>query len=65
MSTTRKVGLVLATVATAMWALILLAVVTTDPDEGVNIGAALMALLALPLSIAALVTLLVSRRAAA
>jgi hypothetical protein len=62
---TRKVGLILAAVATALWAVIVAASFMTGPDDGVNIGAALLALLALPLSVGASVTLLVSLRTTA
>jgi hypothetical protein len=57
---TRKVGLILAAVATALWAVAVVGFVLTGPDDGVNIGAALLALLALPLSVGASVTLIVS-----
>jgi hypothetical protein len=62
---TRRVGLILAAVATALWAVIVVAFVMTGSDDGVNIGAALLALLALPLSVGASVTLIVSRGDAA
>lgn len=65
MNTTRTVGLVLAAVATALWAVVVVGFLTTGPDDGVNIGAAVLALLALPLSIGASVTLIVSRGDAA
>ena len=64
-NTTRKVGLILAAVATSLWAVIVVAYLTTAPEEGVNIGAALLGLLAVPLSIAASVTLLASMGSAA
>jgi hypothetical protein len=55
-NTTRTVGLVLAAVATGLWAVIVVAVLMTGPDDGVNIGAAMLARLAFPLSIGAPVT---------
>ncbi|MGY1717799.1 hypothetical protein ACI8AG_01955 [Blastococcus sp. SYSU DS0552] len=63
MSSTRKVGLVVAATATAGWALFAVAVATGDPDDGANIGAGLAGLLALALSGIALVVLLASLRA--
>jgi len=59
---TRGVGLVLAAVAAGLWAVVVVAVLMTGPEDGVNIGAALLALLALPLSVGATITLIVSRR---
>jgi hypothetical protein len=59
-NTTRKLGLVLAAVATALWAVVVVGFLATGPEDGVNIGAALLALLALPLSIGATITLIVS-----
>jgi hypothetical protein len=52
-NTTGKVAPILAAVATVLWVVILVAYFSTGPDEGVNIGAAALALLAVPLSIAA------------
>ena len=60
MDKTRKVGLILAAVPTALWAVAVVGFVLTGPDDGVNIGAAMLALLALPLSVGASVTLIVS-----
>jgi hypothetical protein len=64
-NSTRTVGLILAAVATALWVVIVAAFLATGPDDGVNIGAALLAFIAVPLSIAASVTLIVSRGVAA
>lgn len=58
-------GLILAAVATALWAVALAAGLTTAPEDGVNIGAAVLGLLAIPLSIGTSITLLVSWRAEA
>lgn len=52
----------MAAVATALWVVIVVAFLATAREDGVNIGAALLAFLALPLSIAASVTLVVSWR---
>jgi hypothetical protein len=59
---TRTVGLVVAAVATVVWLSFLAAILTADPDDGANIGAGLAALLAIPLSVASSVVLLVSLR---
>jgi hypothetical protein len=64
-NTTRKVGLILAAVATALWLVIVAMFFSTGPDEGVNIGAALLTFLDLPLSIGASLTLLASMSSAA
>ena len=61
MNTTRTVGLVLAAVATALWAVVVVGFLTTEPEDGVYIGAAILALLALPRSVGSSVTLIVSR----
>ena len=65
MNTTRKVGLILATVAAALWAVTVVGFLLTAPEDGVNIGAAMLGLIALPLSVGASVTMMVSRRDAA
>ena len=65
MNSTRRVGLGLAAVATALWIVIVVAVFTTRPEDGVNIGAALLAMVAVPMSLAASVTLLIARSTAA
>jgi hypothetical protein len=64
-NTTRTVGLVLAAVATGLWAVVVLGFLLTGPEDGVNIGAAMLGLVALPLSVGASVTLIVSRGDAA
>jgi hypothetical protein len=63
MNGTRKAGLIVAGVAAAMWLGAVLGFVATGPEDGVNIGAALLALLAVPVSMAASITLLISLRA--
>jgi hypothetical protein len=64
-NTTRRVGLVLAAVAMGLWAVVVLGFLLTGPEDGVNIGAAMVGLVALPLSVGASVTLIVSRGDAA
>ncbi len=59
---TRTIGLLVAAVATLLWLLFLVAVLTGDPADGANIGAGLAALLALPVSVGASITLLLSLR---
>jgi hypothetical protein len=62
MSGTRRAGLILAAVATALWLGAALAFGVTGREAGANIGAALMALLAVPVSMGASATLLASVR---
>jgi heme A synthase len=62
MNGTRRAGLIVAAVATALWVGALLGFATTGPEDGVNIGAALLAFVAVPTSIGALITLLTSLR---
>ncbi|MGY1725106.1 hypothetical protein [Blastococcus sp. SYSU DS0533] len=64
MRRTRRTGLGLAAVAAALWGFFVVALLTGDPADGANIGAGLAALLALGLSVASLVVLLVSLRSA-
>ena len=59
---TRRTGLVVAAVATILWLLFAVGLLTSDPDDGANIGAGLAALLALVLSVGASLTLLSSLR---
>jgi hypothetical protein len=55
----QKAGVVLTVMANALWVVVVIAFLATPPDEGVNIGAALLGLLlALPLSILAAVLLI-------
>jgi hypothetical protein len=62
MNGTRRAGLIVAAVATALWMGALLGFATTAPEDGVNIGAALLAFVAVPTSIGASITLLTSLR---
>lgn len=59
---TRRTGLVVAAVATLLWLVFAVALLTADPDDGANIGAGLAALLALVLSVVASLTLVSSLR---
>jgi hypothetical protein len=56
----QRTGLWSAAGTLPLWALVVLAVVTADPDDGANIGAGMVALLAGALSVVAAVLLLVS-----
>ncbi len=60
MNGTRKAGLILAGIASAMWLGALAAFLGTGPEDGVSLGGALLALLAVPVSIAAAGILLAS-----
>lgn len=60
----RKLGLCLAVPAAGMWAFVVFAFVTVAPGDGVPIGAAGVAFLAVPLSVASSIVLLVSHRRA-
>jgi hypothetical protein len=51
MTSGQKTGVVLAVVADALWLVVVIAILATPPDEGANIGAGLLGLLALLLSI--------------
>ncbi|SOD97276.1 hypothetical protein [Blastococcus haudaquaticus] len=62
MNRTRRIGLGIAAVATLLWLLFLVAVLTGDPADGADIGAGLAALLALSLSLGASLVLLLSLR---
>ena len=61
---TRRTGLVVAAVAILLWLLFAVALLTTDPFDGANIGAGLAALLALGLSVVASLLNLASLREA-
>jgi hypothetical protein len=62
MSTMRRwaVGLLLG--AIALWVLVVVAVVTTRPEDGANIGAGFLLLLAVPVTVTGVVLLLVAAR---
>lgn len=62
MSRTRRAGLIVAGIASALWLVVVVAFYSTGPEDGVNIGAALLAMLAFPLSVAGAVILLLSLR---
>ncbi len=58
MTSGQKAGVVLTVVADALWSVVVIAILATPPDAGANIGAGLLGLLALPLSIVAAVVLI-------
>ena len=58
MTSRQKAGVVLGGVALGLWSVVAIAVAVTPPDEGANIGAGLIGLLALPISIFAAVLLI-------
>ena len=57
MTSGQRAGVVLTVVADALWLVVVIAILATPPDEGANIGAGLLGLLALTLSISAAVVL--------
>ena len=58
MTSRQKAGVVLTIVADALWSVVVFAILATPPDAGANIGAGVLGLLALPLSIVAAVVLI-------
>ena len=58
MTSRQKAGVVLGGIALALWLAVAVAVAVTPRDEGANIAAGLIGLLALPLSIFAAVLLI-------
>jgi hypothetical protein len=64
MTRTRRAGLLLAAVGAVLWLLFAAAALSTDPDDGADIGAGLLALVALPLSLGASLALVLSWLAA-
>ncbi|HZH20019.1 MAG TPA: hypothetical protein VEZ18_07465 [Geodermatophilus sp.] len=58
MTSGQKAGVVLTIVADALWLVVVIAILATPPDAGANIGAGLLGLLALPLSIVAAAVLI-------
>ena len=58
MTSGQKAGVVLTVVADALWLVVVIAILATPSDAGANIGAGVLGLLALPLSIAAAVVLI-------
>jgi peptidoglycan/LPS O-acetylase OafA/YrhL len=61
-SRSRTAGLIVAGTAAALWLVVLVTFFSADPDDGVNLGAALLSMLAFPLSMAGAVLLLLSLR---
>lgn len=53
----QKAGVALTVVADALWLVVVIAILATPPEDGANIGAGVLGLLALPLSIVAAVVL--------
>ncbi len=60
MTSRKKAGVALGGVALGLWSVVAIAVAVTPPEDGANIGAGLIGLLALPLSIFAAVLLISS-----
>jgi ABC-type Na+ efflux pump permease subunit len=61
-SRARRAGLIVAAIASALWLVVLVAFFSTGPEDGVNLGGTLLAMLAVPLSLTSSVLLLVSLR---
>lgn len=62
-STSRRWGIGLTAAAGALWVLIVVAAVTASPEDGANIGAGMLFLLATPCTVTGVTLLLTSRRA--
>jgi hypothetical protein len=58
----QKWGVAVAAVAIVVWIVFVIAVVATAPEDGANIGAGLLGMLGIALSIAAAVVLIVGTR---
>src|SRR3712207_5926190 len=58
MTSGQKAGVVLTVVVDALWSVVVIAILATPPDAGANIGAGVLGLLALPLSIVAAAVLI-------
>ena len=58
MTSGQKAGVVLTVVVDALWLVVIIAILATPPDAGANIGAGVIGLLALPLSIVAAAVLI-------
>ena len=54
----QKAGVALTVVADALWLVVVIAILATSPEDGANIGAGVLGLLALPLSIVAAAVLI-------
>ena len=65
MTSGQKAGVVLPIVADALWLVVVIAILATPPDQGANIGAGILGLLALPLSIVAAAVLITTANATA
>ena len=65
MTSGQKVGVVLTVVADAVWLVVVIAILATPPDQGANIGAGILGLLALPLSIVAAAVLITTANSTA
>lgn len=61
----QKVGVVVAVVADALWLVVIIAILATPPDAGANIGAGVLGLLALSLSIVAAIVLITTANSTA
>ncbi|WNV77164.1 hypothetical protein [Geodermatophilus sp. DSM 44513] len=62
MDTARRWGIGLTAVAVLLWLVFVIAVVTTAPEDGANIGAGLLFLLAIPCTVAGATLLITTRR---
>jgi len=60
MSRSRRAGLIVAGIASALWVVVLVTFFSATPQDGVSFGGTVLAMLAVPLSLAASVLLLVS-----
>ncbi len=58
MTSGQRAGVVLTLVADALWLVVVIAILTNPPDAGANIGAGVLGLLALPLSVVAAAVLI-------
>jgi membrane protease YdiL (CAAX protease family) len=65
MTSGQKAGVVLTIVADALWLVVVVAILATPPDAGANIGAGVLGLLALPLSIVAAAVLITAAHSTA
>lgn len=63
MGTSRRWGIGLTVVAALLWVVIVVAVITTRPEDGANIGAGMLFFLAVPCTITGVALLAADRRA--
>jgi hypothetical protein len=61
----QKAGVALTVVADALWLVVVIAILATSPEDGANIGAGVLGLLALPLSIVAAAVLITTANSTA